>query len=343
MLSHAKVRCQVAKWVKILLWVLLGIAGLLLIGPFLVPVPELEGLQPPEALAGEESQFTIIPFPGTQGIALHYRQGGNGRLPIILLHGFASNLYTWDKVFDYFASQGVTYAYDRPPFGLSQRLLRGDWAEDGPNPYSTAAAVGQLAAFMDNQGIDQALLVGNSAGGLIALQAAQTYPERVMGLILVDPAVYTSGAPTFIVSLADTPQLRRLGPLVARTFASNDSLLELAYHDPAKATSDSLEKAAVTTRVENWDKAFWEFTAAATSAQGVIDRIPVTEIPTLVITGDDDRVVPPEESRRLADELPQSELAVLPDCGHVPHDECPDTFITAVSQWLADQGFTGGR
>lgn len=324
---------------KIVLLIVLILAGAVLIGPFLIPVPELEGLQPPAALAGPDSQFTTIAFPGTDGIEIHYRQGGAGQPDIVLLHGFSANLTTWDRVFDFFAENGSVYAYDRPPFGLSERLLRGDWDPDGPNPYTTAAAVEQLMAFLSDRGVDSALLVGNSAGGLIALQAAQTYPERVAGLVLVSPAVYTSGAPTFVARIANTPQLRRLGPLVARWFATNEDLRDSAYHDPASITPESIEKAAIWTRVEGWDAAFWQFTAAAGSAQSVIDRIPTTATPALVIAGDDDRIVPTEESVRLAETLPDAELVILPDCGHVPQDECPEAFTTAVASWLAQQSF----
>jgi pimeloyl-ACP methyl ester carboxylesterase len=332
-----------SKWLKIVLIIVLVIAVIVLIGPFLVPVPELEGLQSAQALASENSQFTTIPFPGTDGIDIHYIEGGNGGTSFVLLHGFSSNVYTWDNVFDFFAENGATTAYDRPPFGLSERLLRSDWDPAGDNPYTTAAAVEQLMAFMTDQGIDDAVLVGNSAGGLIALQAAQTYPDRVQGLILADPAIYTTGAPAFLSSIADTPQLRRLGPLVARVFATNESLLDLAYHDPSAVSAETLQNAAIGTQVEDWDEAFWQFTAAATNADNVVEQIPMTTIPTLVITGDDDRIVPTEDSVRLASELPNAELAIMEACGHVPQDECPDQFIEAVDTWLAQQSFGMGR
>jgi len=327
------------RWRRRLLILFVAIAGLLFLGPFLIPVPELEGLQPARALAGENSLFITIPFTGTDGIDIHYRQGGSGDPVVILLHGFASNLYTWDSVFDSFAASGTVYAYDRPPFGLSERLLRGDWKADRANPYTTAAAVQQLGAFMAEQEIEEALLVGNSAGGLIALQAAQTYPQRVQGLILVDPAVYTSGAPTWLAAIADTPQLRRLGPLVARAFARSDRLLELAYHDPSSVSPEALEKALIGTRVESWDEAFWQFTAAASNNEDVVERIAATTKPALVITGAEDRIVPPAESARLASELPNAAFITISACGHVPHDECPEQFMVAVNEWLEQQPF----
>jgi pimeloyl-ACP methyl ester carboxylesterase len=57
-------------------------------------------------------------------------------------------------------------------------------------------------------------------------------------------------------------------------------------------------------------------------------------MPCLVITGDDDRIVPTDQSIRLADELPDAELVVIPDCGHIPHEECPELFLQAVTDFL---------
>lgn len=322
------------RWSRRLLLVLLVLGGLLLIGPFLIPVPELESVQSPQSLAGENSQFTTIPFTGTDGIEIHYRQGGSKGTAIILLHGFASTLYTWDGVFDFFVDRGTTYAYDRPPFGLSERLLRGDWDQAGPNPYTTGAAVEQLLALMEEFGIEQAVLVGHSAGGLIALQAAQSYPQRVQRLILVAPAVYTGGPPKWVTAVARTPQAQRLGPLVARAFARSDRLLALAYYDPASVPPESLERAMIGTRVADWDKALWQFTAAAGRTEETIARIAEVSTPTLVITGEADRLVPPEESARLAAALPDASLVTIPACGHVPHEECPEPFKEAVAEWL---------
>lgn len=322
---------------KKVLLVILGILAVLalvvLVGPFLVPISPLEGLEPPEALADENSRFMTVPFEGTDGITLHYRQAGEGEPSFVLLHGFSSNIYTWDEVFDTFAAQGRTLAYDRPPFGLSERLVEGDWA--GDNPYAPDAAVDQLIAFMDANGIDKTTLVGNSAGGTVALRAALAYPERIESLILISPAVYTGGgAPPFLQPFVGTPQFQRIGPLVSRQFAAlGDSLAGQSYHDPGRITPEQAEKAQIATRVERWDEALWAFTAASQESD-LAQRLDEVVIPVLVITGDDDRIVPTEESIRLADELPNAQLVVVEACGHVAHAECPAETIQAIKDWL---------
>lgn len=323
---------------KVILIILAVVLLIVLVGPFLVPVRPLEGLQPPETLAQANSQFLTLPYPGTDGIDIHYRAGGAGEPAFVLLHGFAGSLFTWDEVFEQFAGKGQTFAYDRPPFGLSERLVAGDW--DGPNPYTPDAAIDQLLALLDEQGIDRAILVGNSAGGTLALRTALAHPERVEGLILTSPAVYSGGgAPDFIQPLLNTPQLRRIGPLASRILIGQGSSLEnLAYHDPTAITAEQMAKARLGVQVQEWDRALWEFTAASQSSD-LVERLAEITMPTLVVTGDDDRVVPTEQTIRLAGELSNAELVVIPACGHVAQEECDTEFMTAVNEWLAVQGW----
>lgn len=320
------------------LLITLGVLLLLfLVVPFLIPVRPLEGLQPPRALAGDDTAFLTLPFDGTDGIDVHYRAAGTGDPVFVLLHGFASSLYTWDEVFDYFAGRGRAFAYDRAPFGLSERLVDGDWS--GPNPYTPDAALRQLNDLLDAQGIDRAILVGNSAGGTVALRMALAHPERVAGLILTSPAVYAGGgAPGFVQPLLRTPQLQRMGPLVSRSFlGSGTSLEQQAYHDPTTITEAQRAKSRLGLQVEKWDEALWAFTTASQSSD-LAQRLDEVTMPVLVVTGDDDRIVPTEQSIRLAGELPNGTLTVIEACGHVAQEECETEFLQAVETWLATTG-----
>jgi pimeloyl-ACP methyl ester carboxylesterase len=128
--------------------------------------------------------------------------------------------------------------------------------------------------------------------------------------------------------------MRHLGPLLARQIQTRGpQLIELAWHDPSKITPDILEGYQKPLRAPNWDKALWELTVASRES-GLPDQLGRLTLPTLVITGDDDRIVPTEQSLRLADELPNAQLAVIPNCGHVPHEECPQAFMQAVETFL---------
>jgi pimeloyl-ACP methyl ester carboxylesterase len=188
---------------------------------------------------------------------------------------------------------------------------------------------------MDRWGVRSATLVGNSAGGTIAVLTALHFPERVSSLILVSPAIYESGGvPSWVRTVAALPQVRRVSPLLVRFLVGRlERSLPTAWHDPSKVGPDVLEGYKKPLQAENWDRAFWEFTLAgrALDLDKQLDRI--TQ-PTLVIAGDDDRWVPTAQSVRLSQELRNADLAVLPNCGHVPQEECPAEFLQAVSSFL---------
>jgi pimeloyl-ACP methyl ester carboxylesterase len=106
-----------------------------------------------------------------------------------------------------------------------------------------------------------------------------------------------------------------------------------AWHDPSKITPEIMAGYRVPLQAENWDRALWEFFLASRPLQ-LEARLDEIQMPTLVITGDDDHWVPTEQSVRLADELPSAEFVVIPGCGHLLQEECPEPFLQAVTAFL---------
>jgi pimeloyl-ACP methyl ester carboxylesterase len=190
---------------------------------------------------------------------------------------------------------------------------------------------------LDYLQVPEAILVGNSAGGTIAVEMALRYPERVQALILVDPAIYDSGGiPWFVRALIQFPPFRRLGPLLVRSIASNGiELLKSAWHDPTLITPEILAGYQKPLQVEDWDRALWEFTLV-NGDNGLDGRLKELKVPTLVLSGDDDRIVPTTQSVRAASEIPGAKLVVIPNCGHVPQEEKPQEFLSALEEFLAD-------
>ncbi len=91
--------------------------------------------------------------------------------------------------------------------------------------------------LMDRLGLDRAVLVGHSAGGAVALEAALAHPERMVALVLVAPAVYGGGPPSWLRPFRSLPQIQHLGPLlVRRLVGSLEKLLEQSYADPSFLT-----------------------------------------------------------------------------------------------------------
>ncbi len=307
--------------------VLTVLALIVLIGPFLIPVPPLENTVPVEQLVDADSKFVEV-----NGINVHYKTYGQGEPTFILLHGFGASVFSWREVVEPLAQYGTVIAYDRPAFGLTERPL--EW--EGESPYGPQAQVDIVIGLMDELGVEKAILVGNSAGGTVSMQVALQYPERVEALILVDAAVYAGGgAPSWSRPILKTPQMNHVGPLIARQLqAQGVEFIKTAWHEPSKITQDIFDGYQKPLQAENWDKALWQLTVASKES-GLVERLTEITMPTLVITGDDDRIVPTEQSLRLADELPNAELKVIAQSGHLPHEEKPVEFMQAVTEFLS--------
>ena len=319
------------RWTRIALIVVGVLLCTVLIGPFLVPIPPLEGTLPPEQLADPDSQFVEV-----NGLQVHYKTMGEGEPVLVLLHGFGASLFSWHKVMEPLSKMGTVIAFDRPAFGLTARPLPGAWT--GASPYSTEAQVELAVGLLDALGVERAILVGNSAGGTIAMLTALAHPERVQALVLVDPAVYAGGgSPALVRLLSNTPQMRRLGPWLTRRIQTwGRDLVGLAWHDPSRITPEDWAGYLKPLRAENWDRALWELTRASRPSN-LAQHLAEIQVDCLVITGGDDRIVPTEQSIRLSRELPRAQLAIIPNCGHVPQEECPAEFLQAVKDFLSNR------
>ena len=311
--------------------ILLVAAALLIVvllgGPFLVPIPPLADTVRPEELADADSRFIVV-----NGLKVHYKLAGKGKPALVLLHGFAASAFSWREVMESLARDHTVLAFDRPAFGLTERPLT--W--QGTNPYSAEAQAELTVALMNELGIDRAILVGNSAGGTVATLTALRSPDRVEALVLVDAAIYGGGgAPGWLRPLFCLPQVNRLGPLFVRSIRTwGLDFGRLAWHDPSKITPEIWEGYTRPLRAQDWDVGLWEMTRA-TRPLYLDRRLGELRMPVLVITGDDDRIVPTEQSIRLAQDIPGAKLAVLPNCGHVPHEECSAAFLAALNEGLA--------
>jgi pimeloyl-ACP methyl ester carboxylesterase len=167
------------------------------------------------------------------------------------------------------------------------------------------------------------------------MQFALAYPDRVQALVLVDPAVYEgSGGPAWVNLLGKLPQVQHLGPLLVRSIQnSGKDLVRVAWHNPALITQETWEGYTKPLQADNWDQALWDLTLASHDT-GLTSHLRDYHLPILVITGDDDRIVPTADSLRLANDLPGAQLAVIPDAGHVPHEEQPAVFLQAVITFI---------
>lgn len=295
----------------------------ILIGPLLIPVSTSGNLE------AREIGYTDSQYIEVNGVDVHYRQSGSGEPTFILLHGTLATTYTWEQVVGSLSEMGTVIAYDRPAFGLSERPMPGEWR--GESPYGYDAQVELLIGLMDELGIDQAVLVGNSMGGSIAALAAQTYPDRVQSLVLVAAANDGHGVPPVAGWLASTPQFRRIGPLFVRQKTEGFALqvLDASWHDPSHIPAQTVTEYSKALRIRNWDRALWELIAAARPFEMLLHPNEI-EVPTLVIVGNDDRVIGTETVIAFGEQIPDVEIAIIENCGHVPQEECPEEFMAAM-------------
>lgn len=309
-----------------LLIILTALLFIVLVGPFLVPVPALTDTVQPGQLTDSDSQFIEI-----NGLSVHIKTMGKGGPVIVLLHGFGASLFSWHAVMEPLSQDGMVIAYDRTAFGLTERPMT--WK--GQNPYGPQASVDQLLGLLDFYNVQKAVLVGNSAGGMVAMQFYLQHHDRVQGLILVDPAVYEGGGgPSWLRPFYNTPQMNHLGPLIVRSIqTSGIQLLKTAWYDQSKITPETMAGYTKPLQVDNWDRALWYFTAAS-QPSGLPARLSEFNLPVLVITGDTDKIIPTADSIRLAGALPNAKLIIIPLAGHVPHEEQPALFMQAVNDYL---------
>lgn len=321
--SHMKLRTKI---------VLGSILSLLLVGPFLIPVNSSgtqTNIEAATAQFGDRSKFvTVLDHD------VHYLTAGdpNSDRLILLLHGFGANVSTWDAVLEELGAAGYVVAYDRAAFGFTERPE--SWS--GTNPYSSEGQLEVIQALIDEFGAGkEVVILGHSAGGNLAAAYAAKHPDQVDQLVLLDPAIYTSGGtPDWLTWVYDIPQLNHVGPALVSSIATSGlDLLDRSYFDKSLVTDELKAKYTAPLKIKGWEKAFWNFNKAPRTT-GIDKNLAALTMPTLVITGDKDEVVATADSVRLAGELPNAQLVVIENCGHLPNEEKPQEFLTAVAAFL---------
>ena len=265
------------------------------------------------------------------GVPTRYLSAGTGP-PLLLLHGAGDNARDWSSVL--------------PLLGRSHQVLAPDLPGYSPGStpatdYSPARLARFVARFLDAVGVDRAAVAGNSLGGLAALQLALTEPERVTALCLVDsaglgravnPALVAQRLPG-IGELAIVVGRRRLGAAlraVARAL--------LLFGRPWRAPRSWLVEQYRAAR----QPGFLEATVASLRAvlgpfgqrQVLTRRLPQLAMPTLIVWGTADRVIPVSHGRRAARRVARGGLVELSRCGHAPQVECPQRFAEALDRFL---------
>lgn len=318
------------KWLK---RIVLGLTVTLAVGPFLVPVNSSGNLTYREAAVelwqGESNWVEVA------GHDVHYVEAGNPNSErlIVLMHGFGASAFSYKDVLPQLTEVGHVIAYDRAAFGFTERPT--EWEL---NPYGSEGQLQVLDELITKFGSGkEVVLVGHSAGGSLAASYVLNYPESVDKLVLFAPAVLTSGGtPSWLNWVFSIPQLDHLGPLLVSQIATAGlDILYSSYFDESKVTASVLDGYTAPLKIEGWERAFWEFNKAP-RGDGVAERLGEIKVPTLVITGDSDAIVPTADSKKVARLVDGSELVVIPQTGHLPNEEAPAEFTKALIDFIME-------
>ncbi|EJN61090.1 alpha/beta fold hydrolase [Halogranum rubrum] len=260
-----------------------------------------------------------------------YHVAGDGP-PVVLLHGggWDSAALSWRETMPTLAETHTVYAPDLPGYGDS------DPPEGTPSVDSYGAFV---VGFLDALGIDTAALVGVSLGGSVALDVALTRPERVSRLVLVDSyglGREVPGGPLSTLFL----RIPRIPEAVERVLARHSRLVALSLRGvvhPANLTPELVDEVLAVAR-EHDGRAWRAFQRSEVGFGGVrtnyVDRLPDLSVPTLLIHGEADSLIPVEWSVRAGTLIPDAEVRILPHCGHWPPREVPETVTRFVADFL---------
>jgi pimeloyl-ACP methyl ester carboxylesterase len=265
------------------------------------------------------------------GLNVHLRDEGprEDSNPIVLLHGTGSSLHAWEGWAQALKARRRVIRYDLAGFGLT-----------GPSPdgtYALDSDVRLLVAILDKLGVTRCVLGGNSLGGAIAWRTALAHPARVEKLILVDAGGYPPHATSIPLGfwLARLAPLPLVGALLEHILPR--SLVEQGfrsiYGDPSKVTPEQIDRSVELTQRAGNRRAL--LARARQRRTGILaERIPELSLPTLILWGGRDRLIPPEDAARFHREIAGSTLMMFEDLGHAPEEEDPARTVAAVKRFL---------
>jgi len=255
----------------------------------------------------------------THGTTIEYDDVGNG-MPLLLIHGFPLDRSLWRSQIEGLQSAARVIAPDLRGFGQSG---------DAPETMTMDEYAADLKALLDALNVKQAVVCGLSMGGYIALAFLAKYPGMLKGLILANTragadseqareARYANAQKAFDEGVPAIAEGMLPKMLTEATRANRDSLTayvrSMMAHQPAKGVA-----------------AAQRGMAARPDRTSMLAAI---NIPTLIITGSADTLIPPSESEAMAKAIPGSKLVVVPDVAHLSNVENPDAFNAAVREFI---------
>lgn len=250
---------------------------------------------------------------------------------VLLVHGASGNFADMDLALGERLSElGFrVFAVDRPGHGWSDRLPSAAAA----SPSAQAAA---LRGALNARGVDEAIVVAHSLGGVLGLAMALDAPQFVRGLVLLAPVSHPwPGGVAWYYRLAASrtlgPAFRRLVVLPAGLASTRSGVRGVFAPNPTPADYVAATRLALVFRPRHFRANAEDVVAAEAHVAALSPRYPTIDVPTAVVTGDQDGVVYANiHSAGCARDIPGATLTVLPGVGHSPHHSAPDSVVAAI-------------
>jgi pimeloyl-ACP methyl ester carboxylesterase len=291
---------------------------LVVIGMIYTPPVSIDVLK--EKYANPSSQFLQL-----SGMDVHYRIEGEGPT-LVLIHGTASSLHTWDQWTEQLKSDFRIVRMDLPAFGLTGPNKTGD--------YSMQSYIEFLDAFLDQLDIDSCYVAGNSLGGAIAWNYALHRPDRVQKIILIDPSGVPHDEIPTIIKLAQKPVFAFFLKRVTPRSLIEKNIMEV-YYDDEKVTDTLIDRYFELTLRKGNRQAFID--RSGTLRVDPVDRISQISCPTLIQWGRYDEWIPLEDASLFNEKIRESQLVVY-EAGHVPMEEIPNETAADAKRFLLSNG-----
>lgn len=276
----------------------------------------------------DRSRFITI-----DGIRIHIQEFGdpNGP-PLLLIHGYTASVYVWKSAAPLLAAEGFrVIALDLVGFGYSEKPR---WFD-----YTIPSQARIVSRLMDRLGIGSVTVVGSSYGGAVAATLALDYPGRVEKLVLVDAVINDDAKRHPVLRLASVPGV---GEVITPFLVDSKAFLRMRMHNTlAPANHHMITDERISSVQRPLKAADAHHSVLATSRNWHARRIEndahLIAQPTLLIWGEEDRVIPLANGIKLYDSIVRSRLVVLKNCGHVPPEEKTDAFVRLVADFGHDR------
>lgn len=267
-------------------------------------------------------------FADAGGLTLHYRRSGPARAPrtLVFLNSLGSDLRIWDPVAARLAAQYGVLQYDKRGHGLS---------DAPPAPYTLRDHTQDLAALLDHLGIERAVLVGVSVGGMIAQDFAHAYTERVDGLVLCDTGLKIGTEELWNERIAAV-QAGRLGEIAPTVLGR--------WFTPGFFGARPAEARGYLNMLTRTPADGYAGTCAALRDADLTEQTAGLRVPVTVLCGEEDTSTSPDLNRALADAL-GCPLHLIPGAAHIPSVEQPELVVGHIEAFLGQlsPGVSGPR